>query len=213
MTLLIFSRGVPMLRGGDEFAQTLNGNNNPYKIDSVATWHNFWAIASHSPNRIPTGGAGAYHDNYGQDLSHGTHNALFEFTRALLALRAKHPCLRQDKFADFELDAGDDVTFLFKRQDSESDLEGWERCLSLHIDGSAIGDHDFALLINMHGEPVEFRLPAAAEREPWLRLLDTAAWAEPSANLFDPAESPRFAGRSSYWVHPHSIAAFIQVRP
>ncbi|MFZ5895888.1 MAG: glycogen debranching protein [Myxococcota bacterium] len=212
MTLLLFARGVPMLRGGDEFAQTINGNNNPYKIDSVATWHNFEMIATRAPNRIPTGGSGKYHDNYGVDAHEKGTNGFFSFVRGLLALRAEHACLRQDKFADFLLDAGDDVTYLFKREDSESDLEGWERCVSLHIDGSAIGDVDFALLINMHSESVEFRLPRATPREPWLRVLDTAIWAEPRANLFAPAESPQFPGGSAYHVHPRSIAAFMQAR-
>ncbi len=212
LTILMFSRGVPMLRGGDEFAQTINGNNNPYKIDSVATWHNFDMIASRAPNRVPTGGSGAYHDNYGVDDHARPVNGLFCFTRELLQLRQRHVCLRQDKFADFELDAGDDVTYLFKREDSRTDLDGWERCISLHVDGSAIGDHDFVLLINMHTESVVFHLPAAAPREPWRRLFDTAHWAEPSANWFDPAESEPLPGGAAYRVHPRSIAGFIQTK-
>src|SRR5262249_22501978 len=33
----MFSRGVPMLVAGDEFARTQNGNNNPYNLDAVGT--------------------------------------------------------------------------------------------------------------------------------------------------------------------------------
>jgi glycogen operon protein len=212
LTILLFSRGVPMLRGGDEFAQTINGNNNPYKIDSVATWHNFEQIAARAPHRLPTGGSGAYHDNYGLDQHSRSHNALFAFACRLFRLRQAHPCLRQDKFADAVLDAGDDVTYSFKREDSRTDLSGWERCVSLHIDGSEIGDRDFVLLINMHSEEVEFRLPPSAPEAPWIRLLDTASWAEPDANWFDEVSAERFDGGATYRVHARAIAGFIQAK-
>jgi len=39
--------------GGDEFARTQNGNNNPYKIDSIGMWLNFDMIATRA-HSIPT---------------------------------------------------------------------------------------------------------------------------------------------------------------
>jgi glycogen operon protein len=210
--MLVFSRGVPMLRGGDEFAQTLNGNNNPYKIDSVATWHNFDMIASPTPTRLPTGGVGAYHDNYGADANLARKNGLFLFVHQLLQLRRQHHCLRQDKFADFQMDAGDDVTYLYKKEDGQSDLEGWEKAVSLRIDGSEVGDTDFVLLINMSRDLIEFVLPEADALEPWQRLIDTADWAEPHGNWFEPEDAEVLGAGSRYGVHGLSIAVFKQVR-
>jgi glycogen operon protein len=212
ITVLVFSRGVPMIRGGDEFAQTLNGNNNPYKIDSVATWHNFDMIATNAPTSVPTGGPGAYHDNYGVDRNPTGKNGLFLFFQQLLELRKRHSSLRQDKFADFEMDAGDDVTYLYKKEDGVSDLQGWERCVSLRINGSEVGDADFALLINMSPSELSFSLPSAGSGAPWQRLIDTAAWAESSGNWFERRESALFASGAQYGVHGWAIAVFRQLR-
>lgn len=210
MTVLMFSRGVPMLRGGDEFAQTLNGNNNPYNLDSVANWHNFDMIGSRAPHDVASGSSdGVYHDNYGIDQNPTPHNGFFRFVVRLLALRRDHACLRQDKFADFELGAGDDVTYLFSKEDGVSGLAGYERCVMLCIDGREIGDVGFTLLINMSSEVVEFTLPRGTDA--FERLLDTADWAEPLGNHFA-GELP-FAAGSRYWVHAQAVAVFRQPKP
>jgi isoamylase len=38
IVMLVLSAGTPMLVGGDEFAQTQHGNNNPYNQDNEITW-------------------------------------------------------------------------------------------------------------------------------------------------------------------------------
>jgi glycogen operon protein len=38
MATLLFSQGVPMIRGGDELSQTQQGNNNTYCQDNELTW-------------------------------------------------------------------------------------------------------------------------------------------------------------------------------
>ena len=38
MLLMMVSAGVPMLTGGDELGRTVRCNNNPYNLDSTATW-------------------------------------------------------------------------------------------------------------------------------------------------------------------------------
>jgi glycogen operon protein len=86
------------------FARTQNGNNSPYKIDSIGIWQNFGMIGTPSPTAIPTGGSGAYHDNYGTDSSPTGKNGLFLFIKFLLQLRKLHPCLRQARFGDLVMD-------------------------------------------------------------------------------------------------------------
>jgi isoamylase len=205
--VLLFSRGVPMIRSGDELGQTLNGNNNPYQLDSAATWLNFEMIGTHAPNRVATGGGGAYHDNYGVDDGQGGINALFLFVRELLQLRASHECLRQAVFAD-RADLPDSVVHVFTQQDGRSPLEGWERTLCWRIDASGVEGADFLLLLNMLERDAEFVLPAASPDRPWRRLLDTAGWAEVVANRFQAPEL--FRAGSSYGVHRFSIAVFVQ---
>jgi len=207
LAVQFLSRGVPMTLGGDEFARTQNGNNNPYKIDSVGIWLNFDMIATSSPTSVPTGGSGAYHDNYGRDLNPTGKNGLFLFTRFLLQLRKAHPCLRQARFADLVLDAGGDVTYWFKREDGVSNLDPDARCLHWRINGRGIGDDDFLLCVNMWQQGVLFALPPPRSGRRWVRIIDTAPWAEAFGNFWEAGNAD--VVESNYWVNPHSVVVLL----
>ena len=71
-TLLLLSRGVPMILAGDEFGNSQDGNNNAYCQDSPIAWLD-WA-----------------------DLERNRQT--FEFFRTLIAFRAEHPVLRRKDF-------------------------------------------------------------------------------------------------------------------
>jgi glycogen operon protein len=210
LTVQFFSRGVPMTLGGDEFARTQNGNNNPYKIDSIGVWQNFDMIATSAPTAAATLGSRAYHDNYGDDSNPTGKNGLFLFTKFLLDMRKAHPCLRQDRFGDFHLDKGDDVTYWFKGADGFSDLNWDDRCVHWRVDGSAIGDLDFLLCVNMWHDHVVFTIPQPYPGRRWLRVIDTAPWAEAQGNFW--ARNNASVIDSNYRVHPQSIAVFYEVR-
>lgn len=72
MTLLMLSRGVPMILAGDEFRNSQGGNNNAYCQDSPISWLDW------------------------RDL--GRNRDMFEHTRMLISLRAEHPVLRRRDF-------------------------------------------------------------------------------------------------------------------
>jgi len=67
---------------------------------------------------------------------------------------------------------------------------------------------DFLLFVNMSATGVEFHLPEGDGGRPWKRIVDTAEWAEPENNFFDPATSDPFTAGERYWVHPFSITVF-----
>jgi len=209
LTVQFMSRGVPMTLGGDEFGRTQNGNNNPYKLDSIGMWLNFDMIGTPAPTSVPTGGSGVYHDNYGRDLNPTGKNGLFLFTRFLVQLRKMHPCLRQSKFADLVLDQGGDVTYWFKGEDGVSELQPDARCLHWRINGRAIGDEDFLLCVNMWEQGVRFAIPAPRQGRRWVRLVDTAPWAEVFGNFWDANRADTV--ESNYWVNPHSVVVLIEV--
>jgi glycogen operon protein len=205
LTVLFFSRGVPMTVSGDEFARTQNGNNNPYNIDSVGTWNNYDMIDTASPTTVATGGPGEYHDNYGEETNLLGVNGLFLFVRALTALRKAHASLRVDRFGDLALDSGQDVTFWFSTEDG-APLRHGARSLAWQIDGSAVGEDDFFLCANMDYVPVEFTLPTPRPGTTWVRVIDTAAWAESSGNVWPIAKAASMGKR--YRVHPYTVAVF-----
>jgi len=164
-------RGVPMTVYGDELSRTQNGNNNPYNIDSVATWNNYDMIATRTPHRVPTGALGEpYHDNFGEQSSPVGRNSLFLFAMYLTRLRKESRALRQGTY---------DMGMLYTLPDGAVGYESRQhRAFCVRIDGSAVGDQDFLVLINMQTEEERFVMPTPDAGTVWRRLVDTAHWAE-----------------------------------
>ena len=72
LTVLLTSRGIPMLLSGDEFANTQYGNNNAYCQDNEVSWLD-WRLLE-------------------------THRELYDYVRQLIAFRKAHPVLRSDSY-------------------------------------------------------------------------------------------------------------------
>jgi glycogen operon protein len=72
LSMLMTSRGTPMLLMGDEFGRSQHGNNNAYCIDSPISWVDWGLLESNS--------------------------ILYKFTQALISFRHQHPCLRVNRF-------------------------------------------------------------------------------------------------------------------
>jgi len=195
----MFSRGAPMIVAGDELARTQNGNNNTYNLDSVANWNNYAMIASDSPQRVPTGATGeSYHDNFGTDARPDGRNAAFDFMRALIALRRAAPALRQGDYS---------MPISFAKSDGGPGFNSSvDRAVRIHMDGSQAGDSDYLLFVNMWTAPIDFVAPAADTGKRWVRLVDTAAWAEAEGNVWN--EDSAYALSGTYGVQPWSIVVF-----
>ncbi len=173
-TLQMFSRGIPMAVYGDEFARTQNGNNNPYNIDSVATWNNYDMIKSDSPHLVSTGDGGSYHNNFGKDGNADGKNALFLFVKELVNLRKSHKSLHQNNY---------NVPYNFAKANGGG-LDGSDRAVRVHIDGSVVGDSDFLVLVNTWSDNIIFNIPNADSGKRWVRVIDTASWAEANNNFW-----------------------------
>lgn len=209
-TIQFISRGVPMVVWGDEFGRTQNGNNNPYNIDSIATWNNYHKIATKSPHTLDTGYPDSpYHNNFGTGSNQEDVNPLFRFVTYITHLRQHHLALRQGKYADMVLDSGNDVTYLFTKNDGSSNLELGDRCISLRIDGSEVNDHDFLVLINMYTEKIGFNIPSYSDKNQWKRIIDTASWAEPKYNFWEITQAEVI--KDYYEVEPWAIAILEEI--
>lgn len=204
LTFLLFSRGVPMLVYGDEFGRTQNGNNNPYNLDSLATWNNYNMLDTDTPQGVP----GGYHNNIGSDRNHDHKNGLFLFAQYLINLRKNEPALRQ---ADYT------VPIEFAKADGStgfSDSNDW--VCRMHIKGSQVsGGTDYMLCINMHTEEIQFKFDSAPNNKKWVCIINTAEWAEKDEsckmynNVALDKDAPLYNGpNSNYGVKPHSIAVF-----
>jgi glycogen operon protein len=204
-TFQVLSRGIPMFVWGDEFGRTVNGNNNAYNVDSVATWNNYAMIASASPNTVATqdvtGGTAAYANNLG--TFSGGKNGNFIFFQYLLKLRAAHPAFRQQNYTS--------EAITFANADGSTGFNEFENpSARIYISGSQVGDSDFLLMSNMSGSSVTFTLPTAPAGTQWVRLIDTNTWAEGSANCWTPSSGTMVSG--AYGVGNQSMV-LLQAAP
>jgi glycogen operon protein len=149
---LLLAQGVPMLLMGDELGRSQAGNNNAYCQDNDLSWLR-WAEA-------------------GPD-----EQTFMRFVARLIELRRSHPALRQTRFLHGRPGGRNglkDVTWLAEdgREMAEAD---WRDLASRHLGLRLTGeDETLLLLLNAHGHPVPFFLPAAGANAGWEVLLDTA---------------------------------------
>lgn len=196
-TFQMLSRGIPMQVWGDEFGRTVDGNNNAYDVDSVATWNNYNMISSGTPDTVATGdlsgGTASYANNLGTFT--GGLNENFLFLQYLLNLRNSHVAFRQSDY---------NMSISYTNPDGSS---GFSETSSLtpmiYISGSQVGDNDFLFMVNMSGALSTFTVAAAPAGKTWVRLIDTANWAEAEANFWTASNAATISG--TYGVENQSM--------
>ncbi len=163
LTTLMFSQGVRMLLGGDEFGRTQQGNNNAYCQDNETSWVN-WEI---------------------NDKDHEFCN----FVRQLVSIWAEHAILRRRDFLSGTARGGTmkDVTWI-RPDGQEMTPENWSdpetQTIGMLLLGSAADEIDFRgrstrgstllLLLNAGSRSRSYALPAITEPGRWEELLNTA---------------------------------------
>ena len=163
LATLLFSQGVPMLRGGDEIGATQLGNNNAYCQDNEISWLD-WGL-----------------DDSALEL--------LDFARRVIEVRHRQPALRRRTFFQGRRIRGSDVKDLaWLRPDGGELTDGdWGapalRAFGLRIAGDrdeldergerVVGD-SLLLLLNANADPVVFTIPAADPAERWAVEVDTA---------------------------------------
>ena len=150
LATLFLSQGVPMLQAGDELGRSQGGNNNAYCQDNDTSWL-AWAEADED---------------------------LLAFTRALVALRAREPLFRADRYRHREADGDGQRLAWLAPEGREPDEADWHDpgracvgCLLSQAGGNHCEPYSLLLVLNGGEAPVSFRLPAPG---PWYCRVDTA---------------------------------------
>ena len=207
IAIQMMSRGVPMIVWGDEFSRTQNGNNNPYTVDSVATWSNYNMINTASPHEVSTGYPEGYHNNFGtfnnkKDVTDPGVNGNFMFMKYMLNLKANEPALNQSNYS---------VGYDFKQEDGKTDLTDGDRCVWVRINGSGVTGtdsegntvqgSDYLVFMNMYEQQKTFTLPKD-NGEIWSLIADTQSYFETNFNYWN---ENNVMSDSSYGVKPWSV--------
>jgi glycogen operon protein len=149
LSILMLSRGVPMLLAGDEILRTQRGNNNAYAQDNELSWLD-WTLAD-------------------------TNREMLRFTRELIALRRRHTCLTANRFFDGKPVEGrgiPDIAWHGRRLDAPE----WgrdSRLLRFTLAGLDGREEDLHVIMNMSASSIDVDLPAIPARR-WHAALDTS---------------------------------------
>jgi isoamylase len=172
-TILLLSRGVPMLLGGDEIRRSQNGNNNAYNQDNPTSWFD-WSLV---------------------DSNH----EMLHFVQRLIAFRKAHPALRQRSFyTGASIGRGvPDITWHGTTLNSPGFDDPQARALACTIAGVG-ATADLHVMMDMFWEALDFEVPAGGT---WRLAIDTSTRSR--RDIADPGgESPltghrcRVPGRS-----------------
>ena len=181
-----------MLRGGDEFSQSQNGNNNAYCQDNPISWLR-WKLTDEEQQ-------------------------LLEFTRKAIQLWKDQPVLQRRKFFQGRMIRGElirDVVWLTPLGEQMTDADWhkhYTRCLGMRLEGQMDDEIDergrqivgdtLLILFNSHNGPIQFLMPPHAEKEHWQPLLDTSTTTPLN----------RLRAGESYPLQSHSLAVLKLVK-
>ena len=167
LTTLLLSQGVPMLLAGDEMGRSQQGNNNAYCQDNAISWID-WAVRAEDDQ------------------------ALLDYVRLLIKLRAEHPVFRRRRFFRGQPARGtrqrlsDIAWFTLTGEEMTGDDwdAGFAKSLTVFLNGRAISEPDlrggriaddsFLMMFNASEQDLAFTVPSRRYGQRWTRMLDTA---------------------------------------
>jgi glycogen operon protein len=151
IAILMLSRGVPMLRSGDEVLHSQRGNNNVYCQDNELSWFDWTRLDSQQE--------------------------MLRFTREMIAFRRRHPSLTCNRFySGTPVAARDipDIVWHGTRIRSPSWDDRNARLLAFTIAGITAEEADVHVVLNMSDDKVTSAIPEPTGERRWHLALDTA---------------------------------------
>lgn len=185
LTILLMSRGIPMILSGDEFANTQFGNNNAYCHDNEISWLNWDLLAENKD--------------------------IFNYLKRLIEFRKEHPVLRTKYFSDSKNETGyPELSF-----HGVNPWEGnFDSSLTLAAMFAAPKekyqlekDEFIYLALNMHWESHQYQLPFLPAGFSW-KVVANSSLAAPE-DFWAKGEEKLIADQSSVILGPRSSMILI----
>ena len=181
-TILLTSRGVPMLLSGDEFANTQFGNNNAYCHDNEISWLDW--------NRL-------------NDFA-----ALHEYVKNLIAFRNVHPVLRAASFDGGQNGTGYPELSFHGTKAWEIDRSAPTLCFGYmfaedHNKYETDADSFIYVAVNAFWEEVTFELPVVPKGFRWFMVSEAYSF------IVDPEKEKLIENQSYITLGPRSTAIII----
>ncbi len=185
LTILLTSRGIPMILSGDEFANTQWGNNNAYCQDNEISWLDWTYLQK---NR-----------------------ELFDHVRRLIAFRSAHPVLRGSRYDFGNNDTGyPELSFHgttpWEIDEGQPSLVFAYMYAEAHEKYGIKRDSFIFVAVNAHWEEHVFTLPVMPEGFVWHLSF------EANGVSSDPGKEKRLPGQTEFHLGPRSTAVLIAVK-
>ena len=184
VTILLLSRGVPMLLAGDEVRRTQQGNNNAYCQDNEVSWFD-WKLAEQN-------------------------KGLFRFFKYMIAFRKSHPNLYRANFFSGVPNAQGQKDIDW--HGCQLDGPGWNdpncRVLAFTIWGLE-QDDDIHVMLNMEWQDLDFEIPALTGRQ-WLKVIDTALL--PPEDVVEPGQANVVSANTCHVVKRSAVVLVSRTR-
>lgn len=179
-SILLLSKGVPMILAGDEFGRTQMGNNNAYCQDNELSWIDWQLIEQNSD--------------------------LLRFFRLLIKFRKDHPVLADGFANSSEKDTANVIWHGLKP--GEPDWSYESRSLAFQVSELNNGhQQDIYFIANAHWKSFRFMMPKLSRNRKWYRVIDTTL--KSPFDISNPGEEEAIERHLSYRVGPRSVVVFL----
>lgn len=192
IALLMLNAGTPMFTGGDEYLRSLQCNNNPYNLDSIANWLNF---------------------SWNTDQSNFNN-----FVKGMIQFRKDHAALRPENFYQ-AIDTNNNIMEQlrwFKPDGNVADPtyfnDANNHSIAYRIDSSEFGEQTPAIYIAYNGwsGSVNFTLPWPGLGKNWYRVTDTSNWNEGPNTVKSPGTEDFIGGEyTNYSLNGRAVLVLI----
>ena len=186
ITILLLSRGIPMILSGDEFANTQFGNNNAYCQDNEISWLN-WNLLKEN-----------------QDI--------FNYFQKMIQFRKEHPVLRTDSFdTDYNRTGYPEISWhgvkLWEFDPSASTLTIAALFAGPAGKYNTEKDQFIYAAINMHWEMHGYELPNLPRGKEWHIAVNTGI--ESPEDIWSNGSEPEVEDQNEVLVSPRSIILLV----
>ncbi|MBI5740795.1 MAG: glycogen debranching protein GlgX [Nitrospirae bacterium] len=185
---LIFSSGIPMVLGGDEFLRTQKGNNNAYCQDNEISWFN-WEYIDRNAD-------------------------VLEFFRMAVAFTRRYTILQRRKFflgADLDADRMPDITWYGPDLGKPEWDNPEARTLCFMLDGgeekSETGDYRLFFILNADHDVRHVKLPLFEGGRRWRRVIDTSL--QPGEDFMDTGSEVLITPPDHYFANARSVVVLL----
>jgi glycogen operon protein len=178
MAILMLSQGVPMILAGDEILRSQQGNNNCYCQDNELSWID-WNLLEEN-------------------------REMFLFTRAMIRLRKRHPCLMQRQFlsgAVSEASGIKDIAWHGTKLNMPKWNDATSCVLACTLSRVEPQEEDLHIMLNMSQEDLSMELPGL-QAGGWYLAMDTANGID--KDIIEP-ERQAIISSKTVLVHSHSV--------